>query len=210
MQMKTDRGLWGLMHTFINILMLAVVCESQTASLRGGLAQEERDELERRQFIKKCPDNTINGVPTCAKDCNREEPACTKQISIFDECVAQYGTDLKYMYCLCTAGHEDASNKCSQCKIDAGLETYHSFYSDLASWASRDCASYSVKYGNTTSTTTVAQPTGPFLSGLIATLPGATPSSGAQTARQTGAASKRPSAYLKMTTALAMYSLLFQ
>jgi hypothetical protein len=144
-----------------------------------------------------------------AFNCQNTVPGCTSQLAIFDACQAQYGTAFIYLYCLCTAGYYDASHKCDNCSLSVGvIATSH--YSSYLSEDDFECSSLAVRYGNATVTpsgyivgpivshvsfsgtaaltSSVAIPTGNYLSGLTGSTSSAIPNAAA-TSTATNAAS---------------------
>ncbi|KAI4164112.1 MAG: hypothetical protein LQ342_002349 [Letrouitia transgressa] len=172
--------------------------------------------------------NLMTDVPLSTKLCYVDEPACTNQISLYDECSAQYEMFDRLQYCLCTTGQYEAENECDKCEFKAGQIT-----GTLGQMSSRRsvCASASVVYGNATSTPSdynpgilitfrqtftdsstrsVLVPTRNLLSGLVANPSTAAPSSGPAIAAPTNAALTKlrgPGLNLQMKILLPLLSL---
>ena len=189
-------------------LVSLTACQSITPPAQ--LPGDHVAHLERRQSLQS--DATDTGFSS-RKLCYVDEPACTNQLSRYDECTAEYGIDPKYQYCLCTKGWQSLGQVCDDCQIEAGIMTDTTLYSSSISSASSHCASLSNDYGNGSSnssdyspigvyswpnsftgtetiTSSVSIPTGDFLSGLVADQPTASPTLNPGQATPTNAASR--------------------
>ena len=182
------------LHLFASIFKAILLAECHTITAPAQLQPTEGAHLELRQN----PSAVSKEASSSSRKYCYSEPACSNELSRYDECTAEYGTNQKYLYCLCTNGYYDLGMECSSCDLQAGIIT--SINAEMTSYDSSRCASLAVVFGNATSTpsdfykagisissskftgtatlsSSVAIPTDNFFSGLVAGQPTASPSS---------------------------------
>jgi hypothetical protein len=81
-----------------------------------------------------------------ALSCQDEASGCPAQLSLYDACQAEYGTDYYYLYCLCTTGYHEAVHNCDYCSVTRGAIATTQYESEV-SLDSQDCSSLSAQYG---------------------------------------------------------------
>lgn len=130
---------------------------------------------------------------------------CSRQLTLFDACQAEYGDDPKYLYCLCTKGYYAAMTECDKCSVSVGAMPS----SDLSLEIhvnDMECSSWYSSYGTpngTESRTTAAGSKGEPASteaSVTATPKGAARSSASQTETAPSSASPTATATATATT----------
>lgn len=67
--------------------------------------------------------NLMTNVSSSTKLRYGDEPACTNQLSLYDECSTQYEMFDRLQYCLCTTGQYEAENECDKREFETGRIT---------------------------------------------------------------------------------------
>ncbi|CRG91613.1 hypothetical protein PISL3812_08663 [Talaromyces islandicus] len=95
--------------------------------------------------------STSLGSADALSYCQESIDGCSAQLTLFNNCQSQYGTDLKYLYCLCTTGYHSAVSACDACSASLGALAWSLVSSD-AGEASTECGSLSETYATDTKT----------------------------------------------------------
>ncbi|PMD16927.1 hypothetical protein NA56DRAFT_648956 [Hyaloscypha hepaticicola] len=123
--------------------------------------------------------------------CYSSVTGCNIQLSLNSGCSAQYGTDFKQLYCLCTTGYWDAVHECDYCQVTKGVIS-SSEWTLETSLDDSNCASLTSQYGTSNASDITTTRTG---------LASATPSvtGGSSTAAATFTALNVPSSTFVIT-----------
>ena len=150
--------------------------------------------LQPRQQSDAASDSV--NVFSAINSCYSSVTGCNIQLSLNNGCRAQYGTDFKQLYCLCTTGYWDAVHECDYCQVTKGVIS-SSEWTLETSLDDSNCASLTSQYGTSNEndiTTTHGTSTG-----LTSATPSVTRGGSSSTAAPTATALNVPSSTFVIT-----------
>lgn len=96
-------------------------------------------------FLERRAKHTSLGSSDALSYCQESVAGCSDQLTLYNACSSIYGTELIYLYCLCTTGYHKAVSQCDACSASLGALPWSEISLDVGN-AETECSSLSSSY----------------------------------------------------------------